>query len=292
MGSIIPKNNLKVRYTTINKGKSIKLGLLGDFHISDVLMPKIFNDVFNTLKKEKVNYIFVLGDVIDSPKYVLNNGVMDNVKSILEKLGEIAKTFVILGNHDYIGKIKDEYDESYKARFCDLINSISNVKLLKDEAYEDKDIYLYGYLNKYRYYKDENDKNAEDPKVLYKDLKPKISSSKTKINIFLMHSPHSLKDEKVVNLLKDYDIIACGHMHNGCTFNFLDNINSNRGLINPKKELFPSLVRGIKKYDRSYLIMSGGITKISKANNIILHPLNILFNPQMDIVTLNKEDIC
>ena len=38
--------------------------------------------------------------------------------------------------------------------------------------------------------------------------------------------------------------------------------------------------------------MSGGITKISKANNIVLHPFNILFNPQMDIVTLYKEEKC
>ena len=292
MKSLIPKNNLKVRYTNIDKGKKLKLAMMGDFHISYSFMPKIYNDIFECLKKEKVDYIFILGDIIDSPKYILDEGIMNNVKSILTEFGKLAKTFVILGNHDFLGKIKDEYDETYRDNYCKEINSIENVWMLKDEVYEDENIYLFGYTNKYRYYKDENDKVIEDPNELYKDLKPIISYSKDKLNIFLMHSPHSLIDKKIETLLSPFDIIACGHMHNGCTFNFLDNMKSNGGFINPKKELFPKLARGIKKYDSSYLVMSGGITKISKANNIVLHPFNILFNPQMDIVTLYKEEKC
>ena len=287
--SFIPKDNLKVRYTNINKNKNIKIAFLGDFHIAKTYMPKIYSQVFECLKKEKPNYICILGDVIDNPKYVLDEKIMENVTNILKEFGKYAKTFIILGNHDFIGKIKDENDEIYKENFCKSINSIKNVCMLRDEFYEDKDVFIYGYTNKYRYYKDENEKVVEDPNVLIKDLKPILKSSKNKINIFLMHSPHSLNDERVVNMLSDFDIVACGHLHNGCTFNFLDNNKSNRGIINPKMELLPKLARGIKQFGKTYLVMTGGITKISKANNIILHPFNLLFNPQMDIVSLKEK---
>lgn len=286
--SLIPKDNLKIRYTNINKGKDIKFAFLGDFHIASDYMPKIYNQIFECLKKEKPNYICILGDVIDSPKYVLDDNIMENVLNIFKEFGKYAKTFVILGNHDFIGKIKDENDDLYRENFCKRINSIKNVTVLRDEVYEDKDVFIYGYTNKYRYYKDENEKVIEDPDVLIKDLKPILKSSKNKTNIFLMHSPHSLNDDRVVKMLSDFDIIACGHLHNGCTFNFLDNGKSNRGIINPKMELFPKLARGVKEFDGTFLVMSGGIVKISKVNNFLLRPFNILFNPQMDIVNLKE----
>ena len=78
---------------------------------------------------------------------------------------------------------------------------------------------------------------------LYKNVKKDLPT------LALVHSPEFSNDDKCVNLFKDYDLILCGHTHDGCIpFGFG---NFKRGLISPKKTFFPKNVRGLRKLDNN-----------------------------------------
>ena len=104
----------------------------------------------------------------------------------------------------------------------------------------------------------------------------------------LIHSPEFSDDEKSTNLLKDYDLIMCGHTHDGCVpFGFG---NFRRGVISPKKKFFPKNVRGIRRLNDGYILVTGGVVKISKCAPKLLHPLNHLCPMQIDVVMVSNKN--
>ena len=58
-------------------------------------------------------------------------------------------------------------------------------------------------------------------------------------------------------------------MHNGMMPFYLDKIiKGNRGLMSPDNRLFADNTRGVKDINNTHLIISGGITKLSKTSGI------------------------
>lgn len=287
---ILVDNYLQVRYVNLYNQKvkdDIKILVIGDVHISDMVGFKKLDLIKEQILMEKADYVVFAGDLIDRVEELDNASSFKKIKGLLETSASVSKTFVILGNHDYIHRknhsncIKD---------ISNVIRNIAGVTLLDDEVYSDNNILFMGYTETLGYYSKKkygfddfyNDFKSHD--VLYRNINKSLPT------VAVIHSPEFSYDEKCVSLLKDYDLIICGHTHDGCVpFGFG---NFRRGVISPKKTFFPKDVRGLRKLGDNYILITGGVVKIQNCAPKLLHPLNHLCPMQMDVVTLsNKNEI-
>ena len=121
----------------------------------------------------------------------------------------------------------------------------------------------------------------------------KLSSSK--VNILLCHSPIYLTNEEVTKYIEGFDLVLCGHMHNGCIPPFLDEIfKGNRGIISPSKTLFPSNARGIIEKDinghKTTIVINSGIIKIQECAPLFLEKLNCFFPIGINDINVNRSE--
>ena len=92
-------------------------------------------------------------------------------------------------------------------------------------------------------------------------------------------------------LVSNYNIVLCGHYHNGCVPAFLNKVMpKNSGIITPTKKVLPKNVRGIRKIsNNTFLIYNGGWTKIPNNTPKPIHVLDKICNRQIDITILTKN---
>ncbi len=278
---------LQVRYVNLYNEKvhnDLKLLVIGDIHISDLVSLKKIDLLKKQILKEKADYVIFTGDLIDSVEEINNRESIFKLKTLLESASEISKTIVILGNHDYIHRKK--YN-SYIKEISNLIKSINRVILLDNDIYSDNKIWIMGYTETVGYYGKEkyNYNNFYEDFIKYDLLYKNIN--KNVPTVAVTHSPEFSNSSKCLNLFKDYDLILCGHTHDGCIPFGLGNFN--RGIISSKKNLFPKNTRGIRKLGNNYILITGGVVKISKCALKLLQPLNHLCPMQMDVVTLSNQ---
>lgn len=281
---------LQARYVTLYNEKvtrDLKFMVIGDVHISDMVSLKKLEMIKKQIIQERADYYLFVGDLIDDVDNIGNSDLLYKVNDLLSCASKVAPTFVILGNHDYIQK---KTKESNIEGISNVIKSIDGVTLLDNDIYYDNNVWLMGYTETKKYYhakKYDFEEFYEDFKKhekLYKNVKKDLPT------LALVHSPEFSNDDKCANLFKDYDLILCGHTHDGCIpFGFG---NFKRGLISPKKTFFPKNVRGLRKLDNNCILITGGVTKIQKCAPKILHPFNHLCPVQIDVVMLsNKKDV-
>ena len=207
---------LQVRYVNLYNKKvrqDIKILAIGDVHISDMVSFKKIEKLKSQILKEKADYIVFVGDLIDRVEEIKNNDSFSKLNDLLKCSVSVAPTFVILGNHDYIQR---ETHNSHLEGIRKVIKDISGVILLDNDIYYDDKIWFMGYTETKEYYV----KKEYDFKAFYDDFKSHDLLYKkvdTKLpTIALIHSPEFSNDEKCMELLKDYDLIICGHTHDGC----------------------------------------------------------------------------
>ena len=281
---------LQARYVTLYNEKvtrDLKFMVIGDVHISDMVSLKKLEMIKKQIIQERADYYLFVGDLIDDVDNIGNSDLLYKVNDLLSCASKVAPTFVILGNHDYIQK---KTKESNIEGISNVIKGIDGVTLLDNDIYYDNNVWLMGYTETKKYYhakKYDFEEFYEDFKKhekLYKNVRKDLPT------LALVHSPEFSNDDKCANLFKDYDLILCGHTHDGCIpFGFG---NFKRGLISPKKTFFPKNVRGFRKLDNNYILITGGVTKIQKCAPKILHPFNHLCPVQIDVVLLsNKKDV-
>ena len=82
--------------------KNITVATISDIH-SDI---EKLNKIYELLKRIKVDLICIPGDVIDRKKDKRNEELVE----VLNKISNIAKTYICLGNHDKYNKKEDEFD--------------------------------------------------------------------------------------------------------------------------------------------------------------------------------------
>ncbi len=281
---------VQVRYVNLYNKKvshDLKILAIGDVHISSLVSLKKISFIKKQMEREKADYIVFTGDLIDNIDDIENDDVIFKVNDLLSCAVRLAPTFVVLGNHDYIHKKNGRVDLAGVKKFY---TNIKGVKVLDNDVYFDKYIWIMGYTETKKYYM----KKEYDVKAFYDDFKSHKelyeSVNKELPTLALIHSPEFSKDKKCVDMFHDYDLIICGHTHDGCVpFGFG---NFKRGLISPKKTFFPKNVRGIRKLGVNYILITGGVVKIQKCAPRLLHPLNHFCPVQMDVVTLsNKIDV-
>ena len=281
-------NYLQVRYVNLISDKissDLKIMVIGDVHISDMVSNKKLEFIKKRILEEKVNYVFFVGDLIDRVEELNNKNSLYKLYNLLEFSSSKAKTFIILGNHDYINR---KSHDSCLADVLEVFKNIKGVTILNNNVYYDDKIYLMGYTETKEYYYEKNyDYDAFYNDFLKHDILYK-NVNKSLLTVALTHSPEFSNDEKCLGLLKDYDLIICGHTHDGCIPFGIGNFK--RGIISPKKTFFPKNVRGLRKIGNKYILITGGIVKIQKCAPKLLHPLNHLCPMQLDVITFNKNE--
>ena len=277
--------------------REIKIAVFSDLHYSSLFKRRRFDDILNTLRKDKPDYICIPGDIVDDIGVL---DIEDNCQELItffKKLGSIATTFISIGNHDIkrIVNNRSFYDEkrTFKNKFDCLRGD--NVILLDNEIYEIDNVRFIGFRLSFSYYY--NLKSNEDLEMLVKDFNENIENfNDDKLNVLLCHSPICILDSYVIDrvkMLKNIDIVLSGHMHNGMVFSVIDGIfPKNRGIIAPNKSLYPDNARGIKKVKidnkEITLVISGGITKLSKSSVKLLHFGDYIYRPQIEYLMIKK----
>lgn len=282
------KINVRESIIRINSVKEdIRILCAGDFHITSKTKEKDIDFYLESANEEKPDYICLLGDLIDTPYNI------ESCKELLFKLIKgsalIAPTFVIIGNHDFIHNKKDYLNKE----LWNEINDIKNVRLLNNKVYENKEITFMGYTQTRDAYYNTNRDIVNGSDSFYNDIikhNELYDINNNLPKIALIHSPEFIIEKRTQELLNKYDVIICGHYHNGCVPPILDKMwNSNRGLINARKYLFPRNVRGITKLEHFYLVYNGGWTKLSESSGKKFSKLDSLFNRQIDVITITNN---
>ena len=276
---------------------NIKIACIGDIHISNLVKSEDIEHLISFLIEENPDYICLVGDLVDSPKELINDQSIAKVRLLLELCSTIAPTMVILGNHDFL--YKDATDDGYyfdcKSAWEE-ISDIPNVNLLNDKVFSDDKIIFAGYRQKKDAYFNsffnmkDNSCAFYDDFIKHEDLYKNLPKDKPKI--LLTHSPEAIFDDKVQELLSVFDAVLTGHYHNGCVPPFLEKLYpKNAGIITPGKLLLPRTARGVVKFgDGSYLFLSGGWVKLSESAPRIFHQLDNRYTRQMDIIILSSDE--
>lgn len=278
---------LQVRYINLYNEKvtdDLKILAISDIHISNLVSFKKIKRIERQFLKEKADYIVFVGDLIDRVEEINNSESLFKLKHLLEFSAKVAKTFVVLGNHDYIHR---ENYSSYKEKISLVIKNIQGITLLDNDVYSDDELWLMGYTETIKYYRRKkydfkefyDDFSKHD--LLYKNVDKRLPS------VALVHSPEFSDDKRCISLLNKYDLIICGHTHDGCVPFGVGEFT--RGIISPKKKFFPKNVRGIRKIGNGYILVTGGVIKISKCAPKKLHFLNHLCPMQMDVIIFSKH---
>lgn len=264
--------------------KDITFIHIGDIHYNETTSTKKLEYIKYAIEDAHPDYIFITGDLLDRPKITKNKEKIKLLVSWLNSLGNIAKVFISLGNHDII------LEEDYK--FFNKLNDINNIYVLNNQSYEDKNVFISGFTLPTNYYY--NIEKHEDENALLETLQNNFNLvtnlPKKKYKVALIHSPILLSEKKVVEKLKEYDLILSGHMHNGLIPRILDKIiKNNYGLISPDKRFFAKNTRGKIKTKYYTIIITGGITKLSTSSTKILSKLNGLYPISINKITVKGE---
>lgn len=278
---------VQVRYVKMYNPKvkgDMKLLVIGDVHISDVVSFKKIDLLKKQIEKENPDYILFTGDLIDRIENLSSAFSLSKLKDLLSYASMIGKVFVVFGNHDFIYRGTDRIN---KKALGDVVKSIKNVRLLDNEVYCDDFIWIMGYTENVHYY----NKKCYNFEAFYDDLKKRDKLYKN-VNqevpsIALVHSPEFSDDDKCLSLFKEYDLILSGHTHDGCVPFGIGNFKW--GIISPKKTFFPRNVRGLRKVLNGYILITGGAVKIQECAPKLLHPFNHLCPVQMDVVILSND---
>lgn len=276
--------------TVYNKNikKDINILFFSDIHYSGIKDKSRLDYLYNKLSSYKVDYIFICGDIIDSNKIIDNSINYSFFIEWMKKLSTISKVIISLGNHDIFIEKKKDIIYFYNDKFWNDINNIDRVYVLNNSYYSDGIIYVYGYTQSFDYY---YKYNYEDNKQMLKEIDElKINNTPNdKLKICLVHSPICLTDNEISDKLKNYDLILSGHMHNGLMLPIIDEIfKNNRGIISPNKRLFPVLSRGIIE-SNNVIIISSGITKLSKKSTSFISWLNMLFPIGINMLKITNK---
>lgn len=264
--------------------KDITFIHIGDIHYNETTSAKKLEYIKYAIEDAHPDYIFITGDLLDRPKITKNKEKIKLLVSWLNSLGNIAKVFISLGNHDII------LEEDYK--FFNKLNDINNIYVLNNQSYEDENVFISGFTLPTNYYY--NIEKHEDENALLETLQNNFNLvtnlPKKKYKVALIHSPILLSEKKVVEKLKEYDLILSGHMHNGLILRILDKIiKNNYGLISPDKRFFAKNTRGKIKTKYYTIIITGGITKLSPSSTKILSKLNGLYPISINKITVKGE---
>ena len=251
----------------INSKLNKKICLISDLHYSNKKDVERLYCVLDNIKKLNPDYICIPGDIT-------NKSEIDDEDIFVKWIGElskITKVIVSIGNHEfYINKRKNIFGLNKK--LLKKISSLDNVYLLDNDSVVIDNINFIGLtLTIDCYY--EKDK-------LIKSIN-KLNINNKNYNVLLCHCPEDICDTDILKQ-KNINLVLCGHMHGGIVPKILRSVFKNRGLISPRKTLFPKYAYGYVRNFNTDIIITSGI-KVLHSNQLAK-----LFRPEVVIINLKK----
>lgn len=267
-----------------------KIALFSDIHYDKDYDIMIFTKIINNLKENNPNFICISGDIIDYSS-MIEEECIDKLKDFIKQLSLIAPTIVTLGNHDISNRIKNKRIKgnikAINEWFLNL-NKIENVYYLYNKSIIRNELCFTSYNPPHEYY----GIGQEDAKLFASNIDEEINLKPSYYNILLCHSPISVFKTEVLKKskeLKKVNLILSGHMHNGLVFKLFDK-KGNVGLISPTKTLFPKYARGLSskmlEKKQIYLVVSGGVVKLSNTNSKLLSRFNKFYPISVDYINI------
>ena len=191
--------------------------LISDTHAGDspIFSGKLnMNSTLKGLKKlGDIDCFACCGDFVNNAKSWLNPYTMKNFTHFLSGLAEIAPVFLVRGNHDtYMSSERTE--KKYRE-----LEKIKNLTLLENRQIEFLGINITGFSPRHETY-DLIKQGRKSHVVAVEDFRAaNFKFDKTKFNLVLTHSPHSLANKTAMGTLPEVfekcDVILSGHLHNG-----------------------------------------------------------------------------
>ena len=284
-------NKIKIQDDVIyNKliKNDIKIIHISDIHFNINTTSKKLDLLSQSILLEKANYLMVTGDTIDNAEIINHEDKIKELVDFFKKIAKDTKIIISIGNHDTFRDC---------TAFFKKLDDINNIHVLDNTSYLDEYIYVAGFTlpNNY-YYNDSHDESVEylcDTLDKHTDLWKKLPNNKVKIG--LIHSPIKLTEEEVLKKITGFDLILCGHTHDGVVPEFLKCLfRGNRGIISPLKKFFPNIARGkiVKKINDKELviIICGGITKLSPMNIKLFNILNFVYYIGVNRIMIKGEE--
>ena len=184
----------------------IKIAHIADTHIRNLKYHYeykiVFAKIYETLRNEKVDYIVHCGDIAHT-KTQISPEFVQMASEFFYNLGEIAPTYIILGNHD--GNLKNN---SRQDAITPIINALDhkNLHLLKNSG--ETDIGKNVCLNVLSVFDEDNwAEPSDDSKINIALYHGAIWASKTDTGFQLMHGDHD------INIFSDFDYAMLGDIH-------------------------------------------------------------------------------
>jgi predicted MPP superfamily phosphohydrolase len=226
-----------------------------------------------------IDYILITGDIIDSPKHLVDEEFLKEFKNSLKDFIEEKETFIVLGNHDVVtSSLMDEY-------LYNILNEMDNIKCLNNKDIIDLgDVIIQGFTPDILYYKKYHGNKYEFERQFIEEKPSKFN--KNKYNILMTHDPSSIIELSHRNnkLPKEIDLVVTGHMHNGLVPRKLQNIMKNRGLVGPYRKLLPKYAYGDIEVDNTKFIILGAVNP-----TINIPTYNKMYGYDATILTLKKD---
>lgn len=238
---------------TINK----KIVLISDIHYhskKDILR---LNNILDNIKKLKPNYICITGDITDKSSISDFNLLIE----WLNKLANITKVIMVLGNHEYYTSRKGIY--KLNSEYINKFKNINNLILLNNSIVIDN-INFIGLNLPIEHYV-HNKESKED----FKKYLKKVKTNNKLYNVLLCHSPLNLTQEDIIDNI-NVDLVLCGHTHGGIVPNIFRIIFKNRGFLSPQRHLFPKNVYGMITLKNKNVIITSGIKVLSESHCSLL----------------------
>ena len=162
-----------------------------------------FQDAFETLRKEKVDGIFIVGDIVHSKTQGISPELIDNLCWWFKELSKISKVYVTLGNHDGLIMNKDREDA-----ISPIIRALNIEEIILSKYTETFDINEEISVTNFSCFDEENWTS--------------VSLDKSKINIGLFHGAVTgsetdinweLDGEVDEGFFKGFDFVFLGDIH-------------------------------------------------------------------------------
>ena len=268
----------EINTTKLNK----KILIISDIHYSSKKDKVVLDKVLDKIKNSTYDYILIPGDFVNNAR-IEDEDIFIN---FIELLSNMAPVIISIGNHElyyFKGKEKEFF---FNKKYFDSLNKIENIYVLNNDSYIDENIYVYGLTLSYDYYLRYDDREDID-EFIHSINKIKDNNS-NKQRFILIHSPVCLINKSKYNKsnsklkfiydkLTNFDYFITGHMHNGCILPGVNEIwYSSKGLISPKKKLFPENTRNTLNNIDDKLLVNGPLTTFH-GNKGIFTKMNFLF---------------
>lgn len=287
----ITKNEYEVAHTK----KDLNIVLFSDLHFNKHFKSKLFRELLEQIDLLKPHYICIAGDLIDSTQVLDYPKKMEELYQFLDDLGKLAPVFYTMAGHDYSRQAFPKWKYDYPSAFFAKLKKIPNFHFLDNSLYQDAFIQIGALTQTFEYFFSKHNKGINHLSKTLNEQKAFLNSFQSnRPSICMVHSPIYLEREEVLSYFQHVDFIFSGHMHNGMVPPFLESIfPKNKGIIYPDKHSLPPLARGYKDLlyneHKTHLIISGGMIKIHDCSPKILHPFNIFYPPQINVIQIKRK---